>query len=253
MTAFGVTSGSAAHVPNTAASIPRRETPAQTSPWLLVVGEIGTSNGQATEDAVAAVLAAAYGEPAGDRTLHVLLDSPGGDVDSAYRTALRLRAHAATLHVHVPRTAKGAAALLALAADRIHLSAVGELGPLDTLVADPRDPTRKASALDLNRSADHGGATTADLLEVGGWRTSLETAQRYAERLLLRTDPDVGRAAGIAERMVHGYPHSGFAIDLREAREAGLPATPMDVETTDRCRRVLESYRQMAFTGFVTP
>lgn len=86
--------------------------------------------------------------------IDVWLDSPGGDADSAYKIALLLRSYAAALRVVVPDRAKGAASLLALAADEIYLAPAAELGPLDTRI-DAEPGGAGLSALDVVKSADH--------------------------------------------------------------------------------------------------
>jgi len=90
--------------------------------------------------------------------LNVLLDSPGGSLDSAYTTALYLSKYAKTLKVYVPDRAKSASTLLAVGADEVYLSAFGELGPLDTQIPDPRNPANTVSALDCYQSVDYVSA-----------------------------------------------------------------------------------------------
>jgi len=68
---------------------------------------------------------------------------------------LYLGAYASTLHVHVADRAKSASTLLAVGADLVHMSAFGELGPLDTQIPDPRNPANKVSALDCYQSVDY--------------------------------------------------------------------------------------------------
>jgi hypothetical protein len=57
--------------------------------------------------------------------------------------------------VHVPSRAKSASTLLAIGADKVYLSAFGELGPLDTQIPDPRNPANTVSALDCYQSVDY--------------------------------------------------------------------------------------------------
>lgn len=126
--------------------------------WLLINGRI-TSNGEKTTDEfVKENLHRAFGYPTlerGDRRLNVLLNSPGGSLDGAYTTALYLASYAKDLHVYVPRRAKSASTLLAIGGDTVYLSAFGELGPLDTQIANPRNPTKSVSALDCYQSVDY--------------------------------------------------------------------------------------------------
>jgi Ni,Fe-hydrogenase maturation factor len=88
-------------------------------------------------------------------TVHVILDSGGGSLDSAFKTVIFLRRFAKKLHVYVPRSAKSAATLIALGADEVSMSPFAELGPLDTQIKDPRNPTKNVSALDCYQSVDY--------------------------------------------------------------------------------------------------
>ena len=98
----------------------------------------------------------AFGYPNGKvRRINVLLDSPGGSLDSAYKIVRYLTCYTSELNVHVPRRAKSASTLLALGAKHIYLSQFGELGPLDTQIFDPRNPVSYVSALDCYQSVDY--------------------------------------------------------------------------------------------------
>jgi hypothetical protein len=90
-----------------------------------------------------------------DLTVHLLLDSRGGSLDSAFKTALFLRRFAGNIRVYVPRRAKSAGTLIAIGSDKIVMSPFAELGPLDSQIQDPRNPTKNVSALDLYQSVDY--------------------------------------------------------------------------------------------------
>jgi hypothetical protein len=125
--------------------------------WMLINGRFASPLGEmGTEGRVKELLRGAFGYPK-SRTdpINVLLNSPGGSLDSAYSTVLYLSAYAKELRVFVPGRAKSASTLLAIGADRLYLSAFGELGPLDTQIADPRNPATTVSALDCYQSVDY--------------------------------------------------------------------------------------------------
>lgn len=139
--------------------------------WLLISGQFSPDNDGSTENQIRDSLLSAYSYPPAegpDRVINVLLDSRGGSLDAAFRTVLYLSAYARELNVYVPRRAKSASTLVALGADCVHLSAFGELGPLDTQIVDPRNPTRTISALDCYQSVDYvrqfGFKTLAEVL-----------------------------------------------------------------------------------------
>jgi hypothetical protein len=126
--------------------------------WLLINGRFVSGGDKSTDNLIKEKLLGAFGYPEpepSDRTLNVLLNSPGGSLDSAYATALYLAAYAKDLRVHVPSRAKSASTLLAIGADKVYLSAFGELGPLDTQIPDPRNPANTVSALDCYQSVDY--------------------------------------------------------------------------------------------------
>lgn len=80
-------------------------------------------------------------------------------------------------------------------------------------------------------------------LDFGGWGRTLDIGRVYAERLLCRygiPSRDPQEAAEIAYRLVYGYPHHGFAIDLDETLELGLKAEPMDEALHGLSARVVE-------------
>ncbi|MGW8378171.1 hypothetical protein [Streptomyces sp. ODS28] len=126
--------------------------------WLLASGRFTANNGNGMESLIKRKLHDVFGYPPPERPerpLHLLLDSPGGSLDSAYTTVLYLSAYTADLRVYVPDRAKSAATLVAVGADRLYLSAFGELGPLDTQIPDPRNPANTLSALDCYQSVDY--------------------------------------------------------------------------------------------------
>lgn len=130
--------------------------------WLLISGQFTSGNGEkSTESKVKELLRRAFGYPkpeGPDLPLNVLLNSPGGSLDSAYTTVLYLSEYAKELRVYVPDRAKSASTLLAVGADEVYLSAFGELGPLDTQIPDPRNPANTVSALDCYQSVDYVSA-----------------------------------------------------------------------------------------------
>lgn len=70
------------------------------------------------------------------KPIDLLLNSPGGDIDTAEKiiTLIRKRAEAAPVRVIVPDFAKSAATLIALGANRVVMSHTSELGPIDPQV-----------------------------------------------------------------------------------------------------------------------
>ena len=249
-------------------------------PCLLLIGRlIGVGDpGAPTERRVQIACQERFGfpKPVPEETINVILDSNGGPLDSAFRTALYLARYAANLNIYVPRKAKSASTLIAVGGNTIVMSPFGELGPLDTQIRDPRNPTDYISALDCYQSVDYvrefGFSTLSQALkqlaavtqgkllltdslnaaaqfaigsitpmlsqtrslDFGAWGRSLKMGERYAQILISRAaEMDQGKAEKIASRLVYGYTHHFFPIDLTEAKDMGLNPQEMTEDVYD--------------------
>src|SRR6266487_6086233 len=247
------------------------------SPCLVLIGRIlGFGDpGESTESRVRRCCEERFGFPESplDETFNVILDSTGGPLDSAFKTVLYLSRYTKNLNVYVPRKAKSASTLIAVGAHTLFMSPFGELGPLDTQIRDPRNPTDYMSALDCYQSVDYvrdfgfgtlsqalkhlaavtqGKITLIDSvnaatqfaigsitpmltqtksLDFGAWGRSLKIGERYAQVLLARVEPlEPARTEKIARRLVYGYTHHLFPIDIIEARDMGLNPQEMSIE-----------------------
>jgi hypothetical protein len=82
--------------------------------------------------------------------IDVIIESPGGSADDAYRIIRTLRKNFEKVNIIVPFWAKSAATLLALGATTIIMDEFGEFGPLDTQLKDEEypDPEPKSALID---------------------------------------------------------------------------------------------------------
>ena len=115
-------------------------------------------------------------------SLTVLLNSPGGDIESAYRMLLALRDKAGDIEVLVPERAKSAAAFFCLGADSIHMGRYGELGPLDPQILDLSGSAIPVSSLATFNSLER-------LLDY-----SMESLDAIVQTLLSRAPMDIPQA-----------------------------------------------------------
>lgn len=88
--------------------------------------------------------------------LHVLLDSPGGDGETAIRMVRSMQARCRELTVIVPDQAKSAATLIALGAHHILMGPTSDLGPVD-----PQFRLRRENGWDLVAAKDIVAAVDA--------------------------------------------------------------------------------------------
>ncbi|MEA2599961.1 MAG: hypothetical protein QOF89_953 [Acidobacteriota bacterium] len=176
--------------------------------------------------------------------LDLLLQSPGGEIDSAEKLVYMIRERVRSLRIVVVERAKSAATLMALAADEILMSSTSELGPIDPQVtvfaADGRPLQRPArSFLDGLEQIKRSVASEGDLNPAyypllsqldpalldfceKAIRRSEQFAEKWLAKFMLRDDPDLARL--IAKRLtdVDQYRSHGMVIDWREARDMGL-------------------------------
>jgi len=180
--------------------------------------------------------------------IDVIVDSGGGQIDAAYNLALILRRYAKKeLNFIVPRWAKSAATLLVAGGNRILMTPVAELGPIDPQITEMNvmdkrlesfSPLHIQSTLSLIRKEFSEGheKLARGLLErlqfpltLGSFQKSLEVGEDYLKRLLCSrmfagNDEEVRqkKAKSIAEALVTKYPDHSFCIEISEAQALGL-------------------------------
>lgn len=84
------------------------------------------------------VLEESFKEPT--KKLEVILTSTGGRASVAYGLVKLLRKYCSELNVIIPRKAKSGATLFSLGCDKIFMSEIAELGPIDPIVTHPYSP-----------------------------------------------------------------------------------------------------------------
>ncbi len=178
-------------------------------------------------------------------TLDVILDSGGGKIDAAYNLALLLRRYTKNnLNIIIPRWAKSAATLIACAGDRIYMTPISEIGPVDpqiTMINPLEKRLEEFSPLDIDSTLKlireefkNGDKNLAQglldrlqfPLTLGGIKKSLEVGIHYIKRLLSSRmlKEDKNKAEQIAEKLVESYTTHGFCIEIDETICLGLKA-----------------------------
>ena len=218
-------------------------------------------NGDIDEDCLGEVHSALH-RMGPQSSLSVILNSPGGSIEDAFRIAKALRRRCGNLRVIIPGTAKSAATLIALAADTIEIGAFGELGPLDPQIPDPTGGRWRSSletiqglqylrtyyieslnliTLELLRRAQMDLAyalrqvqgllspiTTplyqnVDFKDLSDSFRLLTVAEYYAGEVMSRWSPlEADSIDEVVGKLVWHYPSHGYIIDLREANDIGL-------------------------------
>jgi membrane-bound ClpP family serine protease len=166
-----------------------------------------------------------------NRTKNVLLIllSRGGSIEPAYQISKVCKASARERFVVcVPRQAKSAATLIALGADEIHMSVLGQLGPIDPQLGGlPALGVSQALETIATLVEKHPGSAemfarylrlALTVEQIGYYGRISESAEQYAVRLLSTKVHIREKAAAIAHELVHEYKDHAFVIDLEEAQ-----------------------------------
>lgn len=177
--------------------------------------------------------------------IDVIIDSGGGNIDSAFNIATLLRQYAkGKLTFVIPRCAKSAATLLACSGDEILMTPPAELGPLDPQITEMNplekrierfSPLHIESTLELIRDEFENGHEKLATglmnrlqfpLTLGSFKKALEISSQYMFELLSTRmlNGNEQKAREIAEKFTTGYVDHSFCIKVSEAVKIGLKA-----------------------------
>jgi len=195
------------------------------------------------------------------KRLELILDSIGGDAGAAFKIVRVLRRFCEEFNVIVPEKAKSAATLVALGSDKIYMTRLAELGPIDPIVSHPlmtgvMIPARAVQVfIDyvLPTILKRYGEVVADYFlkidynHVGFCRVSMEESEYYA-RALLETYHLKGKKREEIDAIVKSltrYPSHDFMIDYELAREQlKLNVELLPVEEEKLVWQLYRTYRQ---------
>lgn len=197
--------------------------------FLLGLMDSQTSIGDYELDRIFEALKAKDAKHANKDILLVLL-SKGGSIEPAFQISKLCKQHAKKKFITaVPRYAKSAATLLAIGSDEIHMSALGQLGPIDPQI-DGLPALGVVQALESVASIVEKHPDSAEMFarylqrkltveQIGYCERIAESATQYAERLLGNKSALLPNSVSdVASDLVREYKDHGFVIDLEEAR-----------------------------------
>ena len=186
---------------------------------------------------------------AGDVTLHVMLNSPGGDPETAIRLVRSAQQHCAKLVIVLPDQAKSAATLLTLGAHEIVMGPASDLGPVDPQF---QRPGSLVSAKSIIAAVDEATARVQDAPETYPLWASLVsdvTAIMYqqARAAIARTSDQMKEAlasnpqrgsdeveklfASLKGPLIDETRSHGAVFSATDALNAGLPVVRLSPES----------------------
>ena len=183
-----------------------------------------------------------------DRDIHLLLNSPGGEGETAIRLVRAAQSRCRELTVIIPDQAKSAATLLSLGAHHILMSPMSDLGPIDPQL--PGDGELVA-AKDIIAAVDNAAQKVQEAPETYPLYVSLlsdvssimlqqaRTALDSTADLLqeaLSSNPDrsetevVDLSNTLTEPLINRRSTHSALFSVRNAIAAGLPAQEVDLQ-----------------------
>ena len=204
------------------------------------------------------------------RPMHLMLDSPGGDGETAVRMVRSAQARTSELTVIVPNQAKSAATILAMGAHRILMGPTSDLGPVDpqfqvgegnnrTLVSAKDiiaavDSAEKAIAANPDTYTLHASLLTeVDALKVQQARSALARTDDLVEEALRshpgRSEEDVAALKKKLKKPLIDLPKDhGAVFGAADAKRHGLPVEIVDPRS-DQWKLIWRLYSKYVVLG----
>jgi hypothetical protein len=230
--------------------------------WVIVQSDIGSSDMDSISDGLAEAIIDGEKHLSPDKKWTLVLHTLGGDPHAGYRIATFLQKATDGFSVVIPKMAKSAGTLISLAALRIIMGRMAELGPLDMQVRDTESDlwdsalNETKSLQTLSREALVLYAEKMELLKKVYRHKSFETKnkiatefvnemirplvekidavhytkmarvmeimKKYGRQLMRRANYPLSKVSSVVESLGDDFPDHSYIIDSREARELGL-------------------------------
>jgi hypothetical protein len=170
--------------------------------------------------------------------LLLLLNSPGGSIQSSYKIASALTTNFKDITVYIPHIAASGATLIALTGNKIVMGMMSQLSPLDPLFEgeDGRAISTKI-LLEANKALTSFFEVTSledapytnkiladkyDPIKIFEARSSMALMERYICEILKSSGYMVSESKKIADHLVRGFSIHEEVINERSAVELGL-------------------------------
>jgi len=121
--------------------------------------------------------------------LDVIIHTPGGSIEAAFQITKLIRKVAKKVNIIVPYYAKSAGTLICFGADKIYLSLLSELGPLDTQILEAQDSGRRyTSALNGFKALEQVQLHTLESLDIATKLILARSGMKISEAIHLANE-----------------------------------------------------------------
>lgn len=194
------------------------------------------------------------------KNLYLLINSPGGLIQSSYKVARALRNNFEKIVVFIPHTAASGGTLVALTGNEIIMGMMSQLTPLDPIFEFNGKSISAASVVRSfeyvtgffsNLSPDDAPYTykvlaeNFDAVDVDSALSIMELMKRYIVEILKGCNIyDEEKMEEIADNLVSGYLDHGEVITFEKAKKLGLNVFEQDkyLDVWDIFREWLSAY-----------
>lgn len=115
----------------------------------------------------------------------LVLHSPGGILEAAIKIVRIIESYSDKFEVIVPLSAKSAATLIALSADKLYMTSLSELGPVDPIVQSPTNPAIQVPAKAIKDFIDTYGKDINSTDQNSGYQILLRKMENSLDPYLL--------------------------------------------------------------------
>lgn len=155
--------------------------------------------------------------------LDVVLQTPGGDIDAAFQFTKLLRNCAKTVNIIVPLYAKSAGTLMCLGADKLLLTCLSELGPLDTQIRETQEGSAPIynSALNGFKALEQVQQHTLETLDIATKLILSRSGLKMSEAIHLATE-FAGQTSGTLYTQLNPHKIGEYARALEIGEKYGI-------------------------------
>lgn len=166
--------------------------------------------------------------------LYLLINSPGGLVQSSYKVAKALRKNFKNIIVFVPHLAASGGTLIALVGNEIIMGMMSQLSPLDPHSDDGGSAlsTKRGFQFITEKFKNLSGrdapytykvlAESCNAADIDAALSVLVMMENYAEEILTKSGLDSKKSHEIAKTLVEGFNTHEEVIDFDKAQSIGL-------------------------------